>query len=98
MRSSMVLPFLEQQVHDVEVDFQRLRQSKAARRRRVRPRFANFKPGPFPDGDDVRNRSRAIEYGYGLSRTNCTKVLAQMRFQFGDADLLHVHMMTISVL
>ena len=94
MRSSVTLPLLEQQVHDVEADFQGLRQWSAVERRRARWRLANPERA-VPDWDDVRDRGLAIKYGDGLATANRAKVLAKMRFKFRDSHLLHALMMTI---
>ena len=89
------LPLLEQQVHDIDAEFQRLWQGNAVGRRRAGRRPANLERS-VPDWDDMRDRSLAIKHGDGLTAPNRPEVFAKMRFEFRDSDPLHDLTMTMS--
>lgn len=92
----MALPFLEQQVHDVDSRFQGLGQRNTIGCGGAGWRPPNLQRCSLPDRDDLCDRSIAVKYRDGLAATNRPKVLAEMRLEFGDTNLLHGLMMTIS--
>jgi len=90
----VTLALLEQKFHDIDIDPQRLRNWYAVERRRTYRRLAKPELCGRTHRDDVRNESIAIHHGDALTAPDRAKVLAQVRLELGDADLLHDLMMT----
>lgn len=77
-RSSMALPFLDQQVHDVDSDFEAPGQRHAIERGGAGWRRPNPERGLLPDRDDLCDRSIAVRYRDSLAAPNSAKVRGRL--------------------
>src|SRR5579862_5257638 len=96
MRSSVALQLLEQEVYDIDADFQGLRQWNAVGPRGTGWSLANLQRCSVPDWDEVRDRGLAIKYRHGLPAAYRAKIGAETGLELPDAHLLRDLMMTIS--
>src|SRR5438552_15727323 len=92
----MALALFEQQIDDVDVEPQRLRQLDAIRRRRPGGRLADPQCQPLPHGDDLRHRRLAVEHGNRLAVSDRSEVLAETRFELRYSNRSHPSIMTIN--
>ena len=92
----MSLAFFEQKLHNVEVQLRRLRQSNPIRWWRTWRGFAHTQRGLTADGDELGDRRVAVQDSDRFTAANGAEVLTQPRFQVGNPDLLHGHIVTIN--
>jgi hypothetical protein len=90
----VALPLLKQEFHDINVELQGLRQPNAIWRRGARRRLPNPQCRSLTDWDDLRHWRLTIQDGNRFAATDGAQVLAQAGLQFGDAYVLHDHIMT----
>src|SRR5436190_24082157 len=90
----MALAFLEQQINDVDVQFQRLWQRDTIWRRSACSRLADSQCDALSDGDNLRDWRLAIQHGYRLAISDRAEVLAEAGLQLRYANGLHSSIMT----
>jgi hypothetical protein len=88
------LSLFEQQLHDVDVQLERLRQSDAIRWWGPWSGLADTKLGWVTDRHDLRDRCLTIQDRDRFPSSHCTQILAQTSLEFGDPNLFHGHIMT----
>src|SRR3954470_4929660 len=90
----MALALFEQQIDDVDVELERLRQLDAIGRRRPGGRLADPQCHPRSYGDDLRHWRLAVEHGNRLAVSDRSEVLAEPRLQLCYPNRCHLSIMT----
>src|SRR5438093_3173091 len=90
----MALAFFEQQIDDVHVQLQRLRQADAIGRRRTRNRLADPQGDALTDRNDLRDRSFTVQYRNRFAIPNGAEVLTQAGFQLRNPNGPHRSIVT----
>jgi hypothetical protein len=85
----MTLALFEQQIDDIDIEFQGLRQLDAIRRRRPGGGFPNSQGHALSDGDDLRHWRLSVEHGNRLAVSDRSEVLAEAGFEFCYPNRFH---------
>jgi hypothetical protein len=86
----MALTLFEQQLHNIEIQIRGFRKRDAIGRRAASCRFPYAQCWSLAYWNDLSHGRVTVQHGNGFTGPNCPQVLAESRFELGDAHLLHV--------